>query len=183
LQRLVLYTEGRVKVPDYPLYPVSRIGTFDSDDQYRPSADTIADIAEEARQAFFAVVAARLTDLYPDSTTYGDESPDQMVARDRIATDWVERHAWNNSAVQEYNAEACSFRTTEVYVPESLMGDWPEGITSVEISHDVPNWPGLAATVRGTRAAIYDYILSHWDGTDDLDEWADQIVADTEKTS
>jgi hypothetical protein len=169
-------------MPDYPLYPVSRVAGFDSDLQYRPSADIIADIAEEARQAFFAVVASRLTDLYPDSTTYGDESPDQKVARDRIAVDWVERHAWNNTAVQEYNSEACTFRTSEVYAPESLTSDWPEGITSVQISQ-AESFPGYAATVRGTRAAIYDFILLHWEGTDDLEVWADQIVTDTEPTS
>jgi hypothetical protein len=170
-------------MPDYPLYPVSEIAAFDGDDQYRPSADTIADIAEEARQAFFAVVASRLVDLYPGSTTYGDEAIEDSISRDRIAVDWVERHAWNNTAVQKYNAEACTFRTTEVYVPEGLMTDWPEGITGVDIDRDPASFPGLRATVRGTRAAIYDYILTHWDGTDDLEEWADQIVTDSEPTS
>jgi hypothetical protein len=62
------------------------------------------------------------------------------------------------------------------------MGDWEDGITSVEISQSSV-WNGLAATVRGTRAAIYDFILCHWDGTDDLEEWADQIVTDSEPTS
>jgi hypothetical protein len=171
-------------MPDYPLYPVSEIAAFDGDDQYRPSADTIADIAEEARQAFFAVVASRLTDLYPGSTTYGDESPDEYLTRSRIATDWVERHAWNNTAVQEYNEEACTFRTCEVYAPESLVGDWPDGITSVEIgTANESGFHSYAATVRGTRSAIYDFILAKWDGTDDLEEWADLIVADTEATS
>jgi hypothetical protein len=63
------------------------------------------------------------------------------------------------------------------------MTDWPEGITGVDIDRDPASFPGLRATVRGTRAAIYDYILTHWDGTDDLEEWADQIVTDSEPTS
>ncbi len=163
---------------DYPFFPYSP--TLDGFPVDEISGDLIRDIAEEARQAFFKVVCDRLDDLYPGSKTYGDESPGEMSERDAIAYNWVMSHAWNNSAVQAYNSQPCSYQTSEVYVPESLMSDWPEGITSVDIRRGV-EFPGLTATIRGTRTAICDYILTHWDGTDDLEEWFGDIVADEDQ--
>lgn len=165
-------------MPDYPLYPVSQIAAFEDAEQYEVSAEVIAEIAEEALQAFYAAVAARLSDLYPDSETSGDMDPLAQNAREKIAVDWTERFAWNNSAVQAYNAQPCKFVTSEVYNPDALMNDWEDGITSVSIARTEDSFPGLTATVRGTRSALYDYILRNWDGTDDLEEWASDIVAD-----
>ncbi len=169
-------------MPDYPLYPVSQIAAFEEAEQYEVSAEVIADIAEEARQAFYRSVRDRLTDLYPDSETTGDIDPFADHAGNKTAVEWVERYAWNNSAVAAYNEQPCKFVTSEVYNPDSLMLDWEDGITSVDIARG-PDFPGLVATVRGTRSAIYDFVLRNWDGTDDLDEWADrQITPDTDQT-
>lgn len=169
-------------MPDYPLYPVSQISAFSDAEQYEVSAEVIADIADEALQAFHSAIASRLSDLYPDSVTAGDIDPQAWSDMQRVAVDWTERYAWNNSAVAAYNEQPCKFVTTEVYNPDSLMLDWEDGITSVDIARD-PDFPGLTATVRGTRAALYDYVLRNWDGTDDLDEWADdQITPDINQT-
>ncbi len=163
---------------DYPFFPLSP--TLDAFPVDEVTGDVIRAIAEDARQAFFAVVCKRLDDLYPGSRTSGDESPDEMLARDHVAYNWVMSHAWNNSAVEAYNSQPCSYTTSEVYVPESLMTDWPDGITSVDIRRG-SDFPGLTATIRGSRTAIADYILIHWEGTDDLEEWFADIIADSEE--
>ncbi len=165
-------------MPDYPLYPVSQIAAFSDAEQYEVSAEVVADIAEEALQAFYASVAGRLNDLYAGSDTTGDMDPLAEMDRQKIAVDWVERFAWNNSAIFAYNEQPCVFRTTEVYNPDQLMNEWEDGITSVDIARG-PDFPGLTATVRGSRAAIYDYVVRNWNGTDDLEQWADdQITPD-----
>lgn len=58
----------------------------------------LADIREEALNAFFKVVADRLDDLYPGSRTVGDIDP--LFARHLEEVDtWIRAFALNNSAV------------------------------------------------------------------------------------
>ncbi len=154
---------------DYPLFPKSRIAGFADDDQYEVTHDTILDIAEEARQAFFKVVCDRIKDLYPDSQMWGDETPGEMYQRDQIAFDWVMEHARNSEAVQQYEAEECIISTLEATEPATLLDsdEWPEGLESVQVEKEPfvgSYWPTV--TLRGTRRALTTFILERW-GDDD----------------
>ncbi len=143
-----------------PLFPKSRIADFDDADQYDVTDDTILDIAEEARQAFFKVVCDRIKDLYPDSEMFGDETPGEMYDRDSIAFDWVMEHATNSMAVQEYEEEWCVLEGLEAVDVEGLFADGVPESLSVEVSHFMGGVVGV--TLRGTRRAIYDFVEANW---------------------
>lgn len=154
-----------------PLFPKSRIADFAPDDQYDVTHDTIIDIAEEARQAFFKVVVDRIKDLYPDAEMYGDETPGKMYARNQIAFDWVMEHARNSEAVQAYEEEWCVLEGLEACDVEALFHDpLPEGLAVVEVGSFMGGV--MAITLRGTRRAIYDFTDTHWgwDSLTDVDD-------------
>lgn len=68
-----------------------------------PDDALITDIRDEALNAFFAVVAGRLDDLYPGTRTTGDVDPLEMVHREGIADGWVRSMSLNNDAVAAAN--------------------------------------------------------------------------------
>lgn len=70
-----------------------------------PDATDLDDLAEDALQAFFAVVCGRLDDWYAPEKTWGDETPGEYVERRQIALRWIAEHATNNAAVCRANEE------------------------------------------------------------------------------
>lgn len=68
-----------------------------------PDEALLAEIADEALNAFFAVVCTRLDDLYPESHTSGDVDPLESVDRERIALRWIHSHALNNATIAAAN--------------------------------------------------------------------------------
>ncbi len=65
----------------------------------------VADIAEEALQAFFSVVVARFDDYYPCGKTTGDMDPLYSRNVDKTAREWVLHHAMNHPAIQDANED------------------------------------------------------------------------------
>lgn len=73
---------------------------------HSPTIDSVVDtgiledIRDEAVNAFFKVVADRLNDYYPGSTTHGDIDPLTSFHIDGVAMEWLLMFAENNTAVQ-----------------------------------------------------------------------------------
>lgn len=64
-----------------------------------PDEALLKEIADQALNAFFAVVCMRLDDLYPDGHTTGDVWPHEAVERENVAVEWIKSHALNHPAI------------------------------------------------------------------------------------